>query len=88
MKALITSLLIFITLSGLISYIFEASFAVALGAVAIACLAGIIINPDNVSHLELGINIAIVLSILISLFIASHFYPSITEMGLYNMHIL
>lgn len=88
MKALATSLLIFIILSGLVSYIFKASFAVAPGIVAVACLAGIVINSDNISRLEIGINTVILVSILISLVIASHFYPSITETGLYNIRIL
>lgn len=88
MKALATSLLIFIILSGLVSYIFKASFAVAPGVVAVAYLIGQILSFGSMHLTEHCINVAILASVLAALFIASHFFPILNEVGLYNVQIL
>ena len=82
------SLAAFLILSALVSYFLEASFAVAPGVVAVAYLIGQILSFGSTHFAECCINVAILASVLAALFIASHFFPIINEVGLYNVQKL
>ncbi|MBB1519909.1 hypothetical protein [Aquipseudomonas guryensis] len=88
MKALALNSIVFLTLSGLVSYFLEASFAIAPGVVAVAYLIGLIVSLGSTLCSEFCINVAMLISTIIMLVIVSHFFPSITEVGLYNVHKL
>lgn len=85
MRTLVLTITALLILSAAVSYFFEASFAVAPGVVVIAILVGQIVHLGSIPYTVFCINLAILVSVLAALLILSHFFPVLTEVGLYNV---